>query len=403
MVLAPINTDAPIYHWPRATVGLILVNVAAFILTASGSLGAFEEVVAPRYGLIRGAGLRPWQWITSNFLHYDWLHLTGNMLFLWGLGLVVEGKIGWRRFLALYLGLGVAECAIEQVALGVIPGNSCGSSAIVFGLLAVALVWAPKNDLEVAFWAPVHGVGTFDVSIGAFALIVLAVQGLLAWWIGPAVLLHLIGGVLGFAAGTMMLRRGLVDCEGWDLYSVLRGRAGRPDASSMHLTVQERPPEQRPAPEPPRPRRKADPQRGAVLRKAKAINRVRTLLQRGRAQDAYEVLRRTQHILPEWQLPVRDHLQLADALQQSRRWNEAVALWEEYVERHPRDSDPIRILAAGVLLGHHQRPHAALRMIEPLAGARLHPRLEARRRRIEEQARRLIESGVIELDQSLGR
>src|SRR3990172_3798648 len=92
-MFAPINTDAPIYHWPRATVGLIAVNVAALVAIRSGVLGDFDHVVA-RYGLVHGSGLKPWQWVTSNFVHRDWLHLAGNMLFLWGLGLVVEGEGG---------------------------------------------------------------------------------------------------------------------------------------------------------------------------------------------------------------------------------------------------------------------------------------------------------------------
>ncbi|MBL8848433.1 MAG: rhomboid family intramembrane serine protease, partial [Planctomycetaceae bacterium] len=326
MVLAPINTDAPIYHWPRATVGLIAANVVAFLAIGSGALGTFEDVVA-RYGLVHGEGLQPWQWLTSNFVHRDWLHLAGNMLFLWGLGLVVEGKIGWQRFLALYLGLGIAECATEQTALSFVRFDSYGSSAIIFGLLAIALVWAPKNDLIVAFWVPISGVGSFDVSISLFCFIVLAVQGLLAWWVGPTVLLHLMGAMLGFAVATVMVRRGLVDCEGWDLYSVLKGRTGTPAASDNYTPIQERPVTERPVADTPAPRKRVDPDRGAVLRKVKAIKRIRALLQRNQALEAYEFLRSTQHLLVDWQLPVDDHLALADALQQAQQWNEAVNLW----------------------------------------------------------------------------
>lgn len=402
MVLAPINTDAPIYHWPRATVGLIAANVIAFLAIRSGALGEFDAVVA-RYGLVHGNGLQPWQWVTSNFVHHDWLHLAGNMLFLWGLGLVVEGKIGWQKFLMLYLGLGAAECALEQTALGFVAFDSYGSSAIVFGLLAVALVWAPRNDLVIASWVPIFGFNTFDVSISLFSFIVLAVQGLLAWWVGPTVLLHLIGAVLGFAVGSVMVRRGLVDCEGWDLFSVLRGRAGIPTDSDNYTPIRERPLTERPVAETPTPRKHVDPDRGIVLKKVKAIKRVRALLQKDQPLAAYEFLRRTQHLLADWQLPADDHLALADALQQAEQWNEAVNLWEDYVERHPQSADPIRIQAAKVILEQQQRPHAALRILEPLGKSRLHPSLDQQRRRIVEAAEQMIENGVIEFDQAAWR
>lgn len=398
MVFAPINTDAPLYHWPRATVGLIAANVLVFGLTRSGALGSFEDVVG-RYGLSHGAGLQPWQWVTSNFIHRDLLHLAGNMLFLWGLGLVVEGKIGWRTFLPLFLALGIAECAIEQTALNLLridSSGSYGSSAIIFGLLAVALVWAPRNDLIVAFWAPVFGDATFDVSIAAFTLIVLGAQGLLAWWIGPAVLLHLMGAVLGFLAATFMLRRGWVDCEGWDLFSILQGRPGSQAETDTHTPVKERPVVNRPRPEPPRSAKQSDPQRGAVLRKVKTIKRIRALVGQGQPEAAYKLLRETQHLLTGWQLSAEDHLLLAEALEQLDYWTEAVALWEEYLEVHPRAAEHIRIQAARAVLERQQRPHAALRILDPLAQARLRPELDKQRRKITAAAQQLIDSGVIE-------
>jgi membrane associated rhomboid family serine protease len=378
---------------------LIAANVAAFVLTWSGALGSFENVIA-RYGLEHGAGFQPWQWLTSNFIHRDILHLAGNMLFLWGLGLVVEGKIGWQKFLGLYLGLGIAECAIEQTMLSFVRFDSYGSSAIIFGLLAVALVWAPKNDLIVGFWVPIFGDGTFDVAISAFSFIVLAVQGLLAWWIGPAVLLHLIGAILGFIAATVMLRRGWVDCEGWDLFSVLRGRPESSSESDTYTPIKERPLVERPKSEVARPAKQSDPDRGAVLKKVKTIKRIRALLEREQPAEAYELLRRTQHVLSEWQLPAEDHLKLAETLEQSERWNEAVVLWEEFLELHPQSAEHIRIHAAACILERQRRPHAALRMLEPLATTRLRPELDKQRRRIVAAAQNLIDSGVIELDQA---
>ena len=64
-----------------------------------------------------GDGLHPMQWITCNFLHAGLLHLVGNMLFLWSFGLIIEGKLGWYKTLAVYLGIGVVQGAIVQVLM----------------------------------------------------------------------------------------------------------------------------------------------------------------------------------------------------------------------------------------------------------------------------------------------
>ena len=91
----------------------------------------------------------PLQWVTSPFLHADLMHLIGNMIFLWAFGLVIEGKLGWLRFAALYLGMGVAQSAFEQVCtLGFGEGGSLGASAIIYGLMVMAMVWAPRNEMS---------------------------------------------------------------------------------------------------------------------------------------------------------------------------------------------------------------------------------------------------------------
>ncbi len=410
MVFAPINTDAPIYHWPKATVGLIAANLMSFAIIASGVLGEFHQVVA-RYGLTYGGGLRPWQWLTSSFVHFDFVHVLGNMMFLWGLGLVVEGKIGWKAFLTLYLGLGVTECAIEQVLSFGTRGVSAGASSIVFGLLAVALVWAPRNELEFGYWLPTMRWDTFELSIVLFAVLVLIGQGLVAWWLIAsgsgmtlsAPIVHLLGAVLGFAYATVAVRRDWVDCEGWDLYSVLQGRHAQPTASDQFIPIMERDPGERPRPKVGQTKPLVDPERHAVLKKVRCIKRVRKLVAAGQAGEAYQLLRKTQHMLDDWHLPQRDHVALGEALQRASLWAEAIALWEEYIELQPGSADAIRLSAAGLLLEKQRRPHAALRVLEPIDRSTLHPRLERRRAAIERVAQQLIDSGLIEIDQNAWR
>ena len=138
-MLIPWNTDAPLYHGPWATIALIVVNALVFGLCEAAGYEGVEDWI-----LVYGDGLHPLQWLTSNFIHGDFFHLLGNMFCLWGFGLVIEGKTGWLSFLGIYLGLGVVECGMEQaLTLNLDGGASFGASAVIYGLIAMALVWAP--------------------------------------------------------------------------------------------------------------------------------------------------------------------------------------------------------------------------------------------------------------------
>lgn len=110
----PLGTDAPLYHFPYATIGLIAVNAVCFAITG---FGMDPEAVNP-WLLHHGPGISPLEWFSSAFAHGGWTHLIGSMLFLWTFGLVVEGKLGWRRFLPLYLvltvGCGLVEDMVTQ-------------------------------------------------------------------------------------------------------------------------------------------------------------------------------------------------------------------------------------------------------------------------------------------------
>src|SRR5260370_23225711 len=157
MLVIPMGTDAPIYYWPRATVAMIVLNVAAFLavppVPSVPQFNENDEVVSvsisnfERYALALGDGLHPVQWLTHNFLHYGIMHLLGNMVFLWAFGIVVEGNLGILKYVALYLAIGTLHGALTQTLLlrSGLDGHAAGASAVVFGLLALCMVWAPRN------------------------------------------------------------------------------------------------------------------------------------------------------------------------------------------------------------------------------------------------------------------
>ena len=157
------------------------------------------------------------------------------MIFLWSFGIVVEGKLGAAGFLPVYLGIGVVESAILQlVSHPEQPIHMLGASGAIYGLLAMCLVWAPRNELNC--WAFFRFVPfEWDVPILWFAVFYIGLEvfevGTTGFSISSA-LAHAGGAAIGFAVAVGLLKAGLVDCENWDLFAVLEGRQGRPKGAA---------------------------------------------------------------------------------------------------------------------------------------------------------------------------
>lgn len=220
-MLFPYGTDAPIYFRPFATVVIIVMNVIMFAITGMGDNHAY------RWLILEFNQINPLQWVTAAFMHASWIHLVGNMIFLWCFGIVVEGKIGWRRFSMLYLGLALADGAVGQIPMFFLAGSmsssgALGASGVIFALIAIAMVWAPENKMSCLFVWSFLFVKTFEIPIFALAAFYIAVELLQATLTGfsmSSAMLHLLGMSVGFPFAIFMLRRNLVDCEGYDWFS----------------------------------------------------------------------------------------------------------------------------------------------------------------------------------------
>ncbi len=134
------------------------------------------------------------------FVHAGFLHLAGNMIFLFVFGNAVNAKLGHVPFLALYLLLG-AVAGLGWVALG--DGRpAVGASGAIMGLLGIFLILFPRNDVTVLYSWIGNPAGSFEIS--AVWLILLYLAGdLFGTVIGrnasTAYAAHLVGGVTGMA------------------------------------------------------------------------------------------------------------------------------------------------------------------------------------------------------------
>src|SRR6187399_2516508 len=99
--MIPLRDSQPSRNFPAITLLLIVINVAVFLF--EWSLEPFSrDYFVNMYGMVP-AHLRPSSMVTSMFLHGGWMHLIGNMWFLWIYGDNVEDVLGRPKYVVFYL------------------------------------------------------------------------------------------------------------------------------------------------------------------------------------------------------------------------------------------------------------------------------------------------------------
>jgi membrane associated rhomboid family serine protease len=164
MLTLPLYDDSPHPRVPIVVYGLIAACVLVFVwqlgLSARGghdaifAYGMTPAVLLGNAHLPAGLhALPPWATLlTHMFLHGGWLHLAGNILYLWLFGRGVEAALGSVRCLGFYLICGVAA-ALVQAAVD--PGAKLpmvGASGAIAGILGAYLVLYPRGNVTVLFW-----------------------------------------------------------------------------------------------------------------------------------------------------------------------------------------------------------------------------------------------------------
>jgi rhomboid family protein len=157
----PLYDDNPIQRTPVVTYALIGMCIGAFFW----QLGQDDEAVAYSYGMVPAAlfgyaelphslqVIPPWATLfTSMFLHGGWLHLGGNMLFLWIFGNNIEDLLGRGRFLVLYLGSGLAAALAQALTDPTSTIPMVGASGAIAGVLGAYLITYPHANVHVFLW-----------------------------------------------------------------------------------------------------------------------------------------------------------------------------------------------------------------------------------------------------------
>ena len=149
----PIRDHNPSGRRPFVTMTLVAMNILVFLgywLTVQdeAALGWFFY----NWGLVPDvvmAGGRLPTLVTSMFLHGGWLHLAGNMLFLWIFGDNLEDAMGHLGFLAFYIAAGLCAAALQ---IGMDPASGVpmvGASGAIAGVMGGYLLLYPKARVDV--------------------------------------------------------------------------------------------------------------------------------------------------------------------------------------------------------------------------------------------------------------
>ncbi len=381
-MILPYNTDAPIYHFPYVTIGLIAVNTLVFVATAQMEPDQVEPWI-----LIFGDGLHPLQWLTTNFLHAGFWHLLGNMFYLWGFGLVVEGKLGWWRMLVVYLVIGIVYGALIQTMMLGSEGGAVGASGVIFGLMAISLVWAPRNEMSCFMWLITPT--TVDVSIVFFSTSYLAWQLFVAWLTGfgmSSEMLHLTGAGLGAVVGVALLKFGIVDCEGWDLFAVWKGTEGSTienDRSQRKLPEKAAPPD--------------EPKPAGTIQLPMFGADVKNRLLGGDVPGAASVYATHRKSHPEWTMEEPDLMALMRTLHEQKLWAASIPPMVDYIRQFPERSVRIRLKLAQILIASERRPMKAIEVLSKVSPEALSADLQATRQKLLSRAEQMKSECEIEV------
>jgi rhomboid family protein len=169
----PLRDNVPTRAFPVVTVGIIVANALVWFWELS-SPGVDYHVVKDGYYPCTVQGpcepvqigntvfthhLSWWEGtFTSMFMHGSWVHILGNMLFLWIFGNNVEDALGRVRFFFWYLAAGVAATALQTfvtLAFGTTRDASVpniGASGAIAGVLGAYFVLLPRARVLTAFF-----------------------------------------------------------------------------------------------------------------------------------------------------------------------------------------------------------------------------------------------------------
>jgi len=171
LAVIPVGDDVETRRLPLVTVALITTCGILFLIQDGLDSGKAMAMIN-RYGFVPATvaydGLSVLTLISALFLHGGWLHLLGNMLYLWLFGSTVEGALGHVSFFVFFMLCGIFGSFGHAIAE---PGSTLpviGASGAISGVLGAYLVLHPHAKVRLLLYL---GIMFKTVQLSAFVVI----------------------------------------------------------------------------------------------------------------------------------------------------------------------------------------------------------------------------------------
>ncbi len=359
-MIIPLGTELTLPRRPIVTQLLVFACVAVHLaMYALDRTNPEQARQVLQFGWVQGGdGFHWWGLVTSAFLHGGWMHLAGNMVFLWVFGPSVESRFGRFGFLGFYL----AGAAVSGGAHALLESSpAVGASGAIAAVTGSFIVSFPQTRVKV-LW-----------------LIGFVVMQAPAWWViglgvlwslfatglgvdsGVAHIAHLAGYVWGIGLTMLLIGVHVFPRQPYDLFTALRQAKRRRDLRSAAETARS-------------PARVAarlepmDPRANAI---ALARAEVSVLVE---SQNLDEAAATYTTMMTKYDdasvalrtMPRQTQYAIATHLYGAGQFGEAVDAFSLLLEVYPGDAeaDQIRVLMARALVRHLGRPAEAAGLLD---------------------------------------
>jgi len=365
-VFVPIKTDAPVRRTPYVNVGLIVLNAMVFLITTPSQdrTPLFEWAARLKeWGVLAPRHLSLYQFFSYQFLHEDFWHIFGNMVFLWVFGNAVNSKMGNVAYLLFYLAAGV----FAGVGFAMTSSSPClGASGAIAGVTTAYLVLYPHSVVSVFCWLFLY---IRLLHVQALLLIVLKI---IVWdnvlapslfsggYTTVAYSAHLAGYLFGFSLCFLLLMVHALPRDQYDILALIRRYNQRRQFRTMMSD----------------PHAQAQAQFGRVAQPVSvfsgrpiavpiaddAVLRLRQeigdRLSRGAYDEAVEKYEALMVRDPTQVLSRRNMLEIAGQLKSMEKYPQAVSAYEKFLGAYPSDSEaPHAQMMLGILYTKYLQQH----------------------------------------------
>jgi membrane associated rhomboid family serine protease len=128
------------------TTGIIVANAIVFAMELAGG-----DAFVTKWSEIPAAIVAGHNWITiltAMFMHAGWMHIIGNMVFLWAFGPEIEDAMGVPKYLAFYLLSGLVASLAQTVMMPTSTIPNLGASGAIAGVMGAFLVTYPRDKIR---------------------------------------------------------------------------------------------------------------------------------------------------------------------------------------------------------------------------------------------------------------